>query len=465
MEAVAVLNQEARTEQVTPAQKSTGFRKLLGVSGITMALLLPIGIYPRVLQNQELDSAHDKIVEQLPAVSITKLTAAPPSRRLSLPGSVEAMVETPIYARSSGYIRERYVDIGDRVASGQLLADIETPELVEGVKESRALVLTNIATKAQTQANLAKANADLITAEADLSQAKANLLQSQSNEKFAYTSNLRWSKLVKLGAVASQDADEKETAYETSKATTVAAEEKVHSSESQVAAAKTRVEAELANINVSDANIDAARARQNISSTEQNYNKVLAPFSGIITERNIDQGTLITSGSQSSNMVLYRLARIDTVKVFVDVPQYAANGVKIGQKVSVTLKEFPGRTFVGKIERTSVALDANARTLRTEIHIANNDLSLVPGMYADVNFSVARPAHTFLIPANSLMTRAEGPQVLIASGDSVRYRSVQIGDDLGKQVEVVSGLLGSETVVVNPKDSLRDGAKVTIEKE
>jgi RND family efflux transporter MFP subunit len=174
---------------------------------------------------------------------------------------------------------------------------------------------------------------------------------------------------------------------------------------------------------------------------------------------------LITSGSQNSNNVLYRLARIDTVKVFVDVPQYAATGIKVGQQVSVTLKEFPGKTFLGKIERTSVALDANARTLKTEIHVANKDLSLVPGMYADVNFSVPRPAHTFLIPSNALMTRAEGPQVLIASGDSVRYRSVQIGDDLGKQVEVVSGLLGSEAVVMNPKDSLRDGTKVTVEKE
>jgi len=467
MEAVAEQNQIPTTEQTRSsiAQKPNGFKKLVGVSGVTMALLLPIGIYPRVMQNQELDSAHDKIVEQVPAVSVANPTAAPPSRLLKLPGSVEALVETPIYARTSGYIRERYVDIGDRVSKGQLLADIETPELNEGVKETRALVLTNVAAKAQAQANLDQAKASLITAEADLAQSKANLLQSQSNEKFAKTSNLRWSTLVKLGAVASQDADEKETAYKTSMAATIAAEEKVRSAESQVVAAKARVTAELANINLSDANIDAARARQNISTTEQNYNKVVAPFTGIITERNIDQGTLITSGSQNSNMVLYRLARIDTVKVFVDVPQYASSGIKLGQNVSVTLKEFPGKTFLGKVERTSVALDANARTLRTEIHVPNGDLRLVPGMYADVNFSVPRPAHTFLIPANALMTRAEGPQVLIASGNSVRYRNVQIGDDLGKQVEVVSGLLGSETVVVNPKDSLHDGAKVQVEKQ
>jgi RND family efflux transporter MFP subunit len=465
MEAVAELNQGITTEQRGTAQRTPGFRKLLGVSGITMALLLPIGIYPRVLQNQELDSTHDKIVEQVPAVSVTNLVAAPPSRKLSLPGSVEALVETPIFARSSGYIRDRYVDIGDRVSAGQLLADIETPELDEGVKETKALVLTNVANRAQTQANLDKARADLTTAEADLSQAKANLIQYQTNEKFAYTSYVRWNNLVKQGAVSSQDADEKDTIFKADKAATTAGEERVRSAESQVAAAKTRVTAELASIKMSDANIDAARARQNISSTQQNFNKVAAPFTGIITERNIDQGTLITSGSQTSNTVLYRLARIDTVKVFVDVPQYASSAVKVGQQVSVTLKEFPGKTFVGKIERTSVALDSNARTLKTEIHIPNSDLRLVPGMYADVNFSVPRPAHTFLIPANALMTRAEGPQVLIASGDSVRYRNVQIGDDLGKQVEVVSGLLGSETVVVNPKDSLHDGTKVTVEKQ
>jgi RND family efflux transporter MFP subunit len=274
---------------------------------------------------------------------------------------------------------------------------------------------------------------------------------------------LRWKNLVKQGAVSAQDADEKETAYNTSKALRVAAEETVRSAESQIVAAKERINAELANLNMSDANIDAARARQGRSNTERGFNKIVAPFSGVITERNVDQGTLISSGSEDSKTPLFRLARIDTVKVFVDVPQYAAGEIRVGQQVSVSLKELPGKKFLGKIERTSVALDSSARTLRTEIHIPNPDFRLAPGMYADVNFTVPRIARTFLIPTNALLTKADGPQVVVVSGDTIQYRNVKVGDDLGKQVEIVSGLTGSENVVLNPKDSLHDGIRVKVE--
>ncbi len=239
-----------------------------------------------------------------------------------------------------------------------------------------------------------------------------------------------------------------------SKAATQAAREKIHSLESQVTAAKARVQAELANINVGDANIDAARARQNRTFTQQGFNKVAAPFAGVITERNIDPGMLITAGSENSKQALYRIARIDTVKVLVDVPQYVSSGIKVGQVVAVSLKEFPGRTFSGRVLRTAVALDNTARTLKTEIHIANKDLLLTPGMYADVSISVPRYKKTFLIPANSLITRGQGTQVVLAQGGIIAYRNIQIGDDLGKQVEVVTGLTGSEEVVVNPSDAL-----------
>jgi RND family efflux transporter MFP subunit len=462
--ATAELNQEVATE-ISKSQvlrKPTGFVKLLGLSGVIMGLALPIGIYPRIMQSQELDLSQKKEAD-IPSVSVKHLSLAAQSRETVLPGSVEAIIATGIYARTNGYIHNLNADIGDHVASGQVLADIETPELDDGVKETKALVLTTIATKAQMRANLDKAKADLQTSIAALAQAKANLLERQSTEKFAAISNTRWRSLVKQGAVSSQDADEKETAYKTSQALTIAAEENIHSAESQVAAAKERVNAELANLNMSVANIDAARARQGISSTQQGFNKIVAPFSGVITERSIDRGTLITSGSEDSKLPLFKLARIDVVKVFVDVPQYASSNIKIGQQVKVNLKEFPGKTFLGKIERTSFALDANARTLKTEIHIPNPDSILAPGMYADVTFSIPRPAHIFLIPTNALLTKAEGPQVVIASGDTIQYRKVQVGDDLGKEVEIVSGLSGSEDVVMNPKDSLCDGTKVKIE--
>jgi RND family efflux transporter MFP subunit len=458
----ATVHQRNTTEQ-TSARKPKGFARLLFSSTLTMALALPIGIYPRILQGQELDATHKKIETQLPAVSVIHPLAAPNSREISLPGNIEAALETGIYARTNGYIHDRFADIGDRVRAGQLLANIETPEVDESAKEARALVLTNVATRAQSQANLDKAKADVDTAVADLAQAKSNLLQLQSSEKFAYNSMIRWGNLVTQGAVSTQDADEKETIYKTSHASTQAAEDKVRSAQSQIIAAKARLNASMADINVSDANIDAARARQDRSNTESGFNKVVAPFAGVITERNIDPGMLISSGSDTSKSALYRLARIDTVKVFVDVPQYASSAIKVGQSVKVSLKEFPGRTFTGKIARTSVALDATARTLRTEIHIANADLALAPGMYADVMFTLPRPGHTFLIPANSLITRAEGPQVIIAQGNSVAFRKVQPGDDLGKQVEIVGGVNGDDNVVVNPSDALRDGTQVVVE--
>jgi len=455
------LQESPAPAQVQPKHKS-GMKRAIQVSGVSMALLLPIGIFPRIMQNQEL-SNEAQLQEKLPAVSVALATAADQTHKLSLPGTVEAIVSTPIYGRADGYIKKRYADIGDRVKTGQLLAEVQTPELDDNVKEANALVLTSVATRAQAEASLDQAKADMTTAQADLAQAKATLLQSKSQEKFARDSQARWLALVKEGAVSKQDFDQRDTAYSSSQSVTAAAEAKVRSVESQLVAAKARINADQAFINVSDANIDAAKARQSHSATEVGFNKIVAPFDGVITERNIDDGTLVTSGSENSKMVLYQLSRIDIVKVFVDVPQYASTNVKVGQNVSVTLKERPGRVFSGKVERTSVALDANARTLKTEIHIANKDLELAPGMYADVNFTVPRPEQALLIPTNSVMTDADGQRVLVVANNSVHYRKVQVGDDLGKEVEVLSGLRKKDRVVVNPADSLQDGARVTIQ--
>lgn len=446
-----------------PTRNQRGIFRLVAVSGLLMAVALPFGIYPRVIQSAELSNAHQQVVAQLPTVSVTRATPSPAIRQLSLPGNVEAVEATGIYARRDGYIHARYADIGDTVKADQLLAEIETPEVDETAKEAKAAVLTNTAAKSQAQASLEKAKADLDTAQSLLSQAQANLLERKSNEELAAKSFQRWNALVKQGAVSTQDADEKDTNYKSAQAATKAAEDGVKSAESQVTAAKAFVRAQSANIAASDANIQAAVARQRMTASEQGFQKVVAPFAGVITERNIDRGSLISSGSDNSKTTLYRLARIDEVKVFIDVPEYASTGIHIGQSVAVTIKEFPGKVFTGKVARTSVALNASARTLRTEIHVANKDMRLVPGMYADVNFSVARTANILLIPANALVSGAQGPQVVVVSGQSVKYHSVGIGDDLGQQVEVKSGLTAADTIVVNPSDSLRDGTQVKVE--
>lgn len=448
-------------------KKSNAFGKLIGVSSVVMAMALPIGIVPRVFQNQEIDKAHARAEAEVatPVVSVSKAELASTQLNLSLPGAIEAIVETPIYARTNGYVKQRYADIGDRVKAGQLLAAIETPEVDETERESQAQVLTNIAGKAQSEANRDRASADLAKAVAELSQAKANLVQLEADEKFALTSFARWQRLGSDGAVSLQDVDEKETRLKTARASKQAGIDRVHGAEQEVIAAKARLKAEQANVNVSAANIVAAQARANRSTSEKGFQNVVSPFAGVITERNIDQGALVTSGSDSSRQPLYKLARIDTAKVYVDVPQYSAKGIRVGQPVKVFLKEFPGKTFTGTVARTSVALDATARTLRTEIHIANRDLTLVPGMYADVTFSVPRASEVALVPSNALIMRGEGPQVVtLTKNNRVHYSPVQLGEDLGKQVEIIAGLPKDSMVVVNPMDTLTEGAAVKVSK-
>jgi RND family efflux transporter MFP subunit len=446
-------------------KKPRAFGKLIGISSVVMAMALPVGIVPRVVQNQEIDKAQAKAEEHIPVVSVAKSETAPSQLNLNLPGAIEAIVETPIYARTNGYVRQRYADIGDRVSAGQLLAAIETPEIDESQRETQAQVLTNIAGKAQSEANRERASADLARAIAELSQSKANLVQLEADEKFAQSTFARWEKLGAQGAVSLQDVDEKETRLKMARASKQAGLDRIAGAESEVVAARARLRAEQANVNVSSANIVAAQARANRSTSEKSFQNVVSPFAGVITERNVDQGSLVTSGSDSSRLPLYKLARIDTAKVYVDVPQYSAQGIRVGQPVNVFLKEFPGKTFTGTVARTSVALDATARTLRTEIHIANKELLLVPGMYADVTFSVPRPSEVVLIPANALVMRAEGPQVVtLTKNNHVHYRAVRLGEDLGKQVEIVAGLPKNEMVVVNPMDTLTEGTAVSISK-
>ncbi|HIA54212.1 MAG TPA: efflux RND transporter periplasmic adaptor subunit [Candidatus Melainabacteria bacterium] len=445
-------------------RKPTGFARLIGISGVIMSLALPIGMIPRIMQGQQLNESHKKIVEQLPQVSVTKVRPAPATTQLSLPGTIEAIVDTDIFARSSGYVQERFADIGDRVAAGQLLAKLQTPEVDASEQEAQAQVLTSIAAKAQSEADRDRARADLSAAIAQVSQARASLIEAESDQKFALSTYQRWKGLGNEGAVSWQDVDEKENRYKTTTAARQAALEKVTAAESNVVAARAKVKAESATVDLSSANVLASKARATKSSTEKSFQNVTSPFAGIITERNADTGMLVTAGSENSKTSLFKIARVDTVKVFIDVPQYVAVGIKNGQPVNVKLKEFPNREFTGTVARTSVALDPATRTLRTEIHIANKELLLAPGMYADVSISVPTTAQAYLIPANSLVSSSEGQRVLtLAADNTVHFKKIQLGHDLGTDIEVVGGLNGHESLVVNPQDTLTDGAKVATE--
>ena len=228
-----------------------------------------------------------------------------------------------------------------------------------------------------------------------------------------------------------------------------------------------------ANVGALEASVGAARA--NVAASEanvqrltalQSFQRLEAPFAGIITVRGTDRGALITSGSGSSaSPPLFRIARIDTLRIFVNVPQTFVRAITPGQEAKVLVPEFPQRTFIGTIASTAGALDPTSRTLLTEVRLRNDDRALMPGMYAQVKFSVPPSDDVWVVPATAIVTRAAGSQVVAVRGDgTVKYLGVQLGRDLGQSVEIVSGLSGQERLVVSPPDGLKDGVRVALEK-
>ncbi len=381
-----------------------------------LAGLLAVGIVPRVRRTAELRAAEDPQNRLLP-VSLVAPRPAPAATDLDLPGNIQAIQETPLYARVDGYLRQRNVDIGDRVGRGQVLAEIDTPELDQQLS--------------QAEAAFAQARASLAQSEASLQQAKANL-------GLARVTAQRWAGLLADGAVAQQDVDERQSQYDAARANTDAAQ--------------ANVDATRANVAASAANVQRLRAMTS-------FKKVVAPYSGIITARTVDRGALIAAGSAS--VPLFRIAEIDTLRILVNVPQTFVRSIAPGQEAKIALREFPGRVFAGKVSRDASALDPTSRTLLTEVLVPNNGLTLRPGMYAQVRFTVEGPDPPFLIPATALVIRAEGPQVAIVRDDhTVHYQKVELGRDLGTTVEVTSGLKGDERLIVNIPDGLKEGSAV-----
>ena len=370
-----------------------------------------------------------------------------------LPSNIQAIEETAIYARTSGYVRERYVDIGDRVAAGKVLAQIDTPELDQELSQARAAL-------AQTRSGLAQARASLTQAQANLNQARAGLDQSKANEDFAGITAQRFTRLEHEELVAHQDADEKRTALAAARATTAVSQANVEAMQANLGALEASVEAARANVTANEANVQRLMALQS-------FQKLEAPFAGIITARGIDRGALITSGSGSSaSPPLFRIAHVENLRIFVNVPQTFVRSVVPGQEVRILVPEYPQRPFVGKIASTAGALDPTSRTLLTEVRLRNDDHALMPGMYAQVKFSLAPAEDVWMVPATALIARAAGPQVVTVRGDgTAHYLAVQLGRDLGQFVEIISGLTGKERLVVSPPDGLKEGSRVAAEEK
>lgn len=427
----------------------TTWSLLIGL-GLLVALLV-IGVVPRWRQNTELVAA-----STAPDATLVPVSVVPPRRAdgpvdLVLPSNIQAIEETAIYARTSGYVRQRYVDIGDRVAAGTVLAQIDTPELDQELSQARAAL-------AQTRSSLAQAGASLSQARATLQQARAALDQSKANEAFAGITADRFTRLEREELVAHQDADEKRTALAAARAAAAVSQANVDAMQANLGALEASVEAARANVAANEANVQRLMALQS-------FQKVEAPFAGIITTRGTDRGALITSGSGSAaSPPLFRIARVENLRIFVNVPQTYVRSIRPGQVVQVLVPEYPQRLFVGQIASTAGALDPASRTLLTEVRLRNDDLALMPGMYAQVKFSLTPADAVWVVPATALIARAAGPQVATVRDDgTVRYVGVQLGRDLGQSLEIVAGLEGNERLVVSPPDGLRDGGRVLID--
>jgi RND family efflux transporter MFP subunit len=400
--------------------------KLSGPSGLTLlaiALVLVAlvvagffaGYLPRRRRESVLAAESKTAVESLPVVNVQKVKRAEAKNSLVQPGNIEAVTEAPVLARASGYIKRRYVDIGDRVKEGQVLAEIEAPELDQQIRQAKATV---------DQAN------------SMVQQAEAALDQGRSNENLARVTAQRWENLSKKGVVSRQEND-------TYQAQWVAQQANVQALEKAVAAARNNASAVEANV-----------ARLN---SLLEYQTVRAPFAGVITVRNVDTGVLVNEG----NTLLYRIAQTDRLRTYLNVPQADAGSVRVGQKAVLVVPDLPGHGFPGVVTRTANALDPATRTLLVEVQLPNPGALLMPGMYAQVDLSVPRKDPPLLIPGDTLVVRSDGPQVAVVQPDGrVHFARIQLGRDFGDHLEVLSGLEDGQQVVVNPSDAIREGAKV-----
>jgi RND family efflux transporter MFP subunit len=382
----------------------------------TLIVLWFVGYLPRRDRERTLVRATDEMKTDLPQVTVERVQRSPALGDLTLPGNVTPLTEALINARATGYIKRRLVDIGDRVSKGQLLAEIDSPDLDEQVL--------------QAEAGVSQAEAALSGAEYQLRQAIARL-------NLARVTAERWKILVQKGVVSRQESDQRDADLEAQQA---------------------GVDSAQAAVRAAGNSIHASQANQRRLVDMQAFEKVTAPFSGIITARNVEVGSLIPA---SGGAALFRIAESGMLRITVDVPQTSAAYVRVGGSAEVTLQEIPGRTFRGKISRTANALDATTRTLPTEIEVANPTGILLPNMFAQVKLVNVGAVSSALIPGDALIVRSNGTQVaVVTEGDRIHFQAIEVGRDFGQTTEVRAGLSGDELVVVNPTDDVREGGRV-----
>lgn len=428
---------------------------LLGLGG-----LLYKSVIDRKHQEQENQAAVKVEVNRVPAVQVVNPKRAPAASNLDLPGSVVAVKETTIYARTTGYVRRWTKDLGDRVLPGEVLAEIESPEMDQQLAQAQADLAKAQAAVGQARADLAKSQANLVQNRANLAKGRSDLEQAKANLEIARQTWQRWASLVQQGVVPQQAADEKQATYKANLASVQSAENNVSAYQANVEAAQASVSSSQANVNAAQASVASSQANVRRYAVLQSFEKVTAPYGGIVTARTVDSGALISSGG-SNNTSLYKIAQIDSVNVNVGVPQTLVQSVQIGQTAQIRVPQLQNRVFQGKVIRTANSLDPNSRTLLTQLLVQNQDGALQPGMSTQVKFTFTLPNPPLLVPANVLVNNAGGMQVAIVTKDqTIHYQKVELGRDYGKEVEVRSGLQGNEPLVTNATTDLIEGTRV-----
>jgi RND family efflux transporter MFP subunit len=372
-----------------------------GLVAVALAGSLVAATLPRLRQEKALDSAASG--DSPPVVTVAPVHRASSTSELTLPGNAQAYRGAGLYARTNGYLKRWLVDIGDRVKEGQLIAEISAPDVDDQL--------------AQAKANLVLSRANLKVSEANLELAKVTL--------------------------------ERDLRTGTATAPLV-----IDQDRAQVTTAAAQVESSRASIQVNEATV------QQYADLVA-FQRIVAPFAGVITARTVDPGALVTADNPSETRPLFYVMQTDPLRVFVNVPQTHATTIAVGQNAVLYRQEDPGRQFSGRVTRTADALDPNTRTLLTQVDVPNPDGSLRPGMYLQVKFAAARAAPVVLVPSAALVWRPQGPVVPVLDKDNrVRYRPVQVGRDFGLELEVVTGLQGDENVIVHPGDALAEGQEV-----
>jgi len=382
------------TIQAPPELPPAPPRKALMIVGVALLVLLAAGAITLISRaNHEEALAKETERDTIPTVAVVHPLAEKPDEELVLPGSLLAYEESPIYARTNGYLVRWYKDIGSRVQAGDLLATIDTPEIDQELNQSRAARQQIVA-----QLELAKISAE------------------------------RWENLRKSDSVSAQEADQQTSSYKQAQA----------------------------NLAAADANV---RRLEQL----EGFKKVYAPFSGVLTKRNVDPGALINAGAGAAGRELFDIARVDPLRVYTSVPQAYAPYIKVGASTYVTLQEFPGQKFSAKVARTAESIDPNTRTLLTEVDVPNREGRLLPGSFGEVHFAVGSNVNKVTVPVNAMLFRAEGPRLAVVGPDNkVHLRPINIGRDYGTSLEILGGVSTGEQVIINPSDSLEDGQSVKI---